>query len=122
LIESADGLEWKKELPGESSVFRANSPYRDELTTLEGLNIKDVPSLRTDADDIARASRRRLAQLLRNRCSRCLHPMLAVPLSIVAISFEARSEIAPRMRFVTAFEEVDPQTGCQRRNARPEGY
>jgi hypothetical protein len=97
LIESADGLEWKKKLPGEVSVSRAHPPDRDELTVLERLNIKHVPPLRTDADDIACASGK-LATVFRNRCSRSLHPMLAVPLSIAATSFEARSDIAPRTR------------------------
>jgi hypothetical protein len=79
LIESADDLEWKKKLPGEGSVSGANSPDRDELTVLERLNIKHLPPLRTDADDIASASRKS-ASVFRNRCSRSLHPMLAVPL------------------------------------------
>jgi hypothetical protein len=90
LIESADGLEWKKKPPGERSVSGANSPDRDELTVLERMNIKHVPPLRTDAEDIACASRK-LASVFRKRCSRSLHPMLAVPLSIAATSFEALS-------------------------------
>jgi hypothetical protein len=112
LIESADGLEWKKKLPGEGSVSRANPPDSDELTALVRLNIKHVPPSRTDADDIAYASRR-VASVFRNRCSRSLHPMLAVPLSIAATSFEARSDIAPMNAIVTASVEGDPQTECQ---------
>jgi hypothetical protein len=79
---------------------------------LERLNIQHVPPLRTDADDIACASRK-LGSIFRNRCSRSLHPMLAAPLSIAATAFEARSDIAPENAIVTALVEVDPQTECQ---------
>jgi hypothetical protein len=112
LIESADGLEWKKKLPDEGSVSRANSSDRDELTVLERLNIKHVPPLRADADDIACANRKS-ASVFKIRCSRSLHPMLAVPLSIAANSFEARSDICAENATVTALVEGDSQTECQ---------
>jgi hypothetical protein len=61
-----------------------------------------------------------LASVFRNRRSRSLHPMLAVPLSIAAIAFEARSDIAPENAIATALVEGDrKQSASEGKCGRP---